>query len=109
MLPLSAQPRAHCSTTRTMSRDGLPGISEPPQRLRYVPTPASSRSLLVTVDVHVACCTRWPYGARYVPVSGALVALADGFDDAGAPPMISFASGCRHASSLSPNPGKAPP
>src|SRR5436190_16301201 len=64
MFPLSAQPRdvAHCSTTRTMSRDGLPGISEPPQRLRYVPKPASSNSRLVTVDVHVACWTRWPYG-----------------------------------------------
>src|SRR5437870_13471993 len=96
MLPLSPQPRAHCSTTRTMSRDGLPGISDPPQRLRYVPTPASSSKRLVIVDVHVACCTRWPYGLRYVPVSGALVALQDGFDDAGAPQMISFGFDCRH-------------
>src|SRR5437867_3234432 len=109
MFPLSAQPRAHCSTTRTMSRDGLPGISDPPHRLRYVPKPASSSRRLVTVDVHVICWTRCPYGERYVPVSGALVALAEGFDEAGAPPMISLDSGCRHASALSPNPGNAPP
>src|SRR5262249_51659497 len=102
MLPLSAQPRAQFSTTRTMSRVGFPGISDPPQRLRYVPKPASSSSRLLTADVHVSCCTRCPYGARYVPVSGALVALADGFDEAGAPPMIWFASGWRHASTLSP-------
>src|SRR5262245_36093879 len=82
MPPLSAQPRAQFSTTRTMSRVGLPGISDPPQRLKYVPTPASSSRRLVTVDVHVTCCTRCPYGARYVPVSGALVALADGLDEA---------------------------
>src|SRR6266850_5053233 len=106
MLPLSAQPRAHCSTTRTMSREGFPGISEPPHRLRYVPTPASSRRRLVTVDVQVACCTRWPYGWRYVPVSGALVALHEGLDDAGAPQMISFGSECRHPSST---PGNAAP
>src|SRR5881409_1727895 len=106
MLPLSAQPRAHRSTTRTMSRDGLPGISDPPQRLRYVPTPASSSSRLVTVDVHVACCTRWPYGCRYVPVSGALVAEHDGFDEAGAPQITSFLPDCRQPSST---PGNAAP
>src|SRR5262249_22017585 len=76
---------------------------------RYVPTPASRSRRPLTVEVHVACCTRCPYGDRYVPVSGALVALADGFDEAGAPPMISFDPGCRHASTLSPYPGNAPP
>ncbi len=37
----------------------------------------------MTGDVHVACCTRWPYGLRYVPVSGADVALHDAFDERG--------------------------
>src|SRR6476619_5814625 len=98
MLPLAAQPAVHCSTTRTMSRVGFPGISDPPHRLRYVPMPASRRSLLLTGDVHVACCTRWPYGLRYVPVSGAEVALQDGFDDPGAPQMISSGPDWRHPS-----------
>src|SRR4051812_33309820 len=90
MLPLAAQPAVHCSTTRTISRVGFPGISDPPHRLRYVPMPASRRSLLLRGDVQVACWTRCPYGLRYVPVSGANVALQDGFDDPGAPQMISL-------------------
>src|SRR3981189_192115 len=90
MLPLEAQPAGQDSVARMMSRLGFPGISDPPQRLRYVPTPASRSSLSVTGELQVACCTRCPYGFRYVPVSGADVLLHDGFDEPGAPQMISF-------------------
>src|SRR5438552_11781116 len=66
MFPFAAQPvvAGQASVTRMRSRVGLPGISDPPQRLRYVPTPASRSNLFVIGELHVACCTRWPYGLR---------------------------------------------
>src|SRR6185295_17665876 len=69
MLPLLAQPAVHCSTTLMAARL-LPSRSLPPQSDRYVPTPASSSSLLVAVIVHVACWTRWNSPALQVAVSG---------------------------------------
>src|ERR1700730_13710488 len=72
MLPFVAQPAVHCSCT-WMSARLLPGSSLPPQSDRYVPTPASNRSLLVAVIVHVACCTRWNSPALNDAVSGEAV------------------------------------
>src|SRR5262249_50237963 len=60
MPPLAAQPAEHCSFMRTRSRVGLPGVSNGPHAERYVPSPASRSRRLVTGDVHVACCARWP-------------------------------------------------
>ena len=64
MLPLVAQPAVHCSVMPTSCVKLLPGCGVPPHWLQYVPKPASSRSLLVIGDVHVACCTRWPKPLR---------------------------------------------
>src|SRR5688572_5446739 len=73
MFPLSGHPPAHCSTTRMRSRL-LPGRSRPFQFCWYVPSPASSSSRLVAVDVHFSCCRReLPLPGLTVPVSGAAV------------------------------------
>src|SRR4029077_18129564 len=71
-LPLFGQPAVHCSVMLIRSRL-LPSRSLPPQSDRYAPPPASSSSLLVSVIVHVACCTRWNSPALQVAVSGAAV------------------------------------
>src|SRR4030095_15703729 len=63
MLPLAAQPVAHCSTTRIRLVAPRPGTSLPPHRLRYEPKPASSSSLLEAGAVHLACMTRLSPGA----------------------------------------------
>src|ERR1700722_13896528 len=69
MVAFVGQPAVHCSCT-WMSERLLPGSSLPPQSDRYVPTPASSSSLLDAVIVHVACCTRWNSPPLYDDVSG---------------------------------------
>src|SRR5262245_57984833 len=69
MPPLLAHPAVHCSLI-AMKRRSLYGVSRLFQLERYVPTPASSRSLFVVVDVHLACCTRWKPWFQ-APVSGA--------------------------------------
>src|SRR5262245_39631108 len=62
----------------------------------YVPTPASSRSRLVSGDVQRPCCTRWKV-LRYAPISGAPVAEHAGVGDAPAQ-MIPSGSEWRQAS-----------
>src|SRR5262245_15180677 len=57
MLPLAAQPLAHCSDTRIRSRVGFGVRSKLPTPKYVLTNPASSRNLFVTGDDHVACVT----------------------------------------------------
>src|SRR5262245_8096205 len=61
MPPLVGHDAVHCSVTcwgTWFSGRSLPGRSRVFQLDRYVPRPASSSSLLVSVDVYFTCCTR---------------------------------------------------
>ena len=57
MLPLAAHPLAHCSATRIKSRVGFGSRSKLPSAKFTVPNTASTNSVFVTGDDHVACAT----------------------------------------------------
>ena len=108
MLPLAAHPAVHCSSTRTMSRVGLPGISDPTPSAEIRADAGLEQQLVGDRRrpgrlLHALACG---ISSVVPPVSGADVALQEGLDDPGAPQMISPGPDWRQPSIVA-EPGRA--